>query len=210
VLQRVFQVIDCNGTGLVEFEEFISAMYVLLHGYREDRLRLVFNCFDLDGNGTVSKKELRKMSVALLQPKDAPGDWESKNKDIAPLADALVALSVQNFDRDRDEALGWGEWRRYAEDDEAIQRLLDDMTRVRLPAKDLETCIAALQRKQEQDAAAGRTPQRYYFNLAPKQPPAGGAASAAPVAAAAAATAAAAAAAASSMGDGGRPEDGDL
>jgi Ca2+-binding EF-hand superfamily protein len=42
LLERVFCVVDCNGSGFIEFEEFTIAHFVWTHGSRDHKLKCTF------------------------------------------------------------------------------------------------------------------------------------------------------------------------
>ena len=68
-------------------------------GYRAQRLEEVFNAFDLDSNGTISRGELLRLGSARRRLGQRSGEWnEEKNS-------ALVAKMDKNGDGriDRDE-----------------------------------------------------------------------------------------------------------
>ena len=60
-LKEVLQNIDSNGSGVIDYTEFIAATLEKKKYMREDRLWSAFRVFDVDGNGTISKAELHKI-----------------------------------------------------------------------------------------------------------------------------------------------------
>uniref|UniRef100_A0A7S4IS33 EF-hand domain-containing protein n=1 Tax=Vannella robusta TaxID=1487602 RepID=A0A7S4IS33_9EUKA len=75
---------DKNGDGEVDFEEFLQLLLVI---EREEDLRAAFNKFDLDGNGSIDRKELSQVfqKMSGRQPTeeelDQMFDEADENKD---------------------------------------------------------------------------------------------------------------------------------
>merc|ERR1712018_633506 len=55
---RIFHMCDANDDGVIDFKEFMVTLYVISRGPKEKSLEKIFEMFDIDDNGTVSKKEL--------------------------------------------------------------------------------------------------------------------------------------------------------
>ena len=49
---------DENTDGFIDFQEYITVSYILKHGTKEDRLKLIFNIFDIDKDGQIDKQEM--------------------------------------------------------------------------------------------------------------------------------------------------------
>mmetsp|Transcript_9559 Transcript_9559/g.11810 ORF Transcript_9559/g.11810 Transcript_9559/m.11810 type:complete len:190 (-) Transcript_9559:2-571(-) len=58
---RLFTLLDINEDGVVDFKEFISGFALLCKGSVEDKIKVSFNAYDKDGDGTISKDELAEM-----------------------------------------------------------------------------------------------------------------------------------------------------
>ena len=59
-LQRLFDVFDVNTTGQVSFDQYVFGVYVLTQGRASMRRRLAFEFCDFDGDGFVSRDDLRR------------------------------------------------------------------------------------------------------------------------------------------------------
>jgi len=57
-IEQNFRAFDVDRNGWIDFREFCSAVGVIKRGSREQRLRLVFRSYDLDGSGFLSPAEV--------------------------------------------------------------------------------------------------------------------------------------------------------
>jgi serine/threonine-protein phosphatase 2B regulatory subunit len=58
VIEQSFSAFDADGSGHIDFREFVSGMAVLHRGSPEDRLKLMFQSYDLDKNGFLDRDEV--------------------------------------------------------------------------------------------------------------------------------------------------------
>jgi len=58
---RLFELLDVNNDGVVDLSEFICGLSILCKGTPEEKLKLSFKAYDLDGNGFISEEELTSM-----------------------------------------------------------------------------------------------------------------------------------------------------
>jgi calcium-dependent protein kinase len=65
-LKDVIANIDSNGSGVIDYTEFIAATLEKKKYMREDRLWSAFRVFDVDGNGQITKEELRHILMGGL------------------------------------------------------------------------------------------------------------------------------------------------
>ena len=140
ILERVFALADTNANGTVELAEWVVLQFVLsAAASRDEHLRFVFNLFDMDADERISKKEFRKIELALLLGHQSAEHADAKAK-YAPLADLLAACAFAVHDRKDEQSIGFAEWRRFAEEDEGVQRFLECM---QPPANDFPTLVGA-------------------------------------------------------------------
>lgn len=70
-LKHVLEEMAKAGNGMVNYTQFLGATIDRKHYMQETALREVFNCFDVDGDGSISKEELASL---LAQDKQSSAD----------------------------------------------------------------------------------------------------------------------------------------
>ncbi|KAI8486688.1 hypothetical protein Bbelb_356630 [Branchiostoma belcheri] len=73
--KQIFRTFDRDGSGTVDFKEFMCGMSALLRGTTPERLKWAFNMYDLDGNGEISMQELLHVLKAAGTQGLAPVVW---------------------------------------------------------------------------------------------------------------------------------------
>ena len=56
---RLFRVFDTNNNGVLEYNEFKTGMFTLFCGNYEKTLRFIFDFYDFDADGKISKEDIR-------------------------------------------------------------------------------------------------------------------------------------------------------
>jgi calcium-dependent protein kinase len=64
-LDQLFNNIDADKNGMIEFEEFLIASINKKKLLNEDNLKKAFEKFDFDGNGKIDIKEIKKIFQTL-------------------------------------------------------------------------------------------------------------------------------------------------
>jgi len=68
-VERVYDLLDEDGSGTIEWDEFITAMAKLDKGTRRQRASFLFDAYDLDGGQTLDTDELLSMLLLSLHIK---------------------------------------------------------------------------------------------------------------------------------------------
>jgi len=89
--ENIFRTFDTNKNGTVGFREFMLALHVTSKGSPEDKLRLAFRMYDVDGNGTIELAEMKRVVGAVY---DMLGTQENKRGS----AEELFSKMDQNSD----------------------------------------------------------------------------------------------------------------
>ena len=73
-IDRVYAALDADGSGTIEWDEFIEAMAKLEKGSREERAEFMFNVYDEDKGGSVDKEEMSNYFLSSLRVHDDSQD----------------------------------------------------------------------------------------------------------------------------------------
>ncbi|XP_022235000.1 dual oxidase-like, partial [Limulus polyphemus] len=65
-VKLMFNCVDKDKNGRISFQEFLDTVLMLSKGKTEDKLKIIFEMFDDDGNGLIDKGELMKMLGSLV------------------------------------------------------------------------------------------------------------------------------------------------
>jgi len=106
--ENIFRTFDTNKNGTVGFREFMLALHVTSKGTPEEKLRLAFRMYDVDGNGTIELSEMKRVVGAVY---DMLGTEENKrgraedlfskmdqNSDGTVSQDQFIAVCIQDKD----------------------------------------------------------------------------------------------------------------
>ena len=63
--EHVFRAFDTDQNGVIDFEEFLLAMYVTSARTAEEKLTWAFRMYDVDGNGVIDPEEMVKVVQAI-------------------------------------------------------------------------------------------------------------------------------------------------
>uniref|UniRef100_T1IYT7 NAD(P)H oxidase (H2O2-forming) n=1 Tax=Strigamia maritima TaxID=126957 RepID=T1IYT7_STRMM len=65
-VKQMFNCVDKDGDGRISFQEFLDTVVLFSKGKTEDKLRIIFDMCDYDGNGVIDKKELSNIIRSLV------------------------------------------------------------------------------------------------------------------------------------------------
>ncbi|XP_013772431.1 dual oxidase-like [Limulus polyphemus] len=65
-VKQMFNCVDKDKDGRISFQEFLDTVVLFSRGRTEDKLRIIFDMCDNDGNGVIDKRELMKMLRSLV------------------------------------------------------------------------------------------------------------------------------------------------
>jgi len=119
--QFVFNVFDDNGDGSIEFEEFLQALSITSRGKLEDKLEWAFRLYDLDNDGTITKKEMTQIVEAIFSMVGNQKD-QMPQEDNTP--EKRVERIFQLMDKDGNGCLSKDEFLQGAKQDKSIVQAL--------------------------------------------------------------------------------------
>ena len=110
-VDRVFDLLDEDGSGTVEWKEFVNAVNALETGSPYDKLIFCFRVYDRDNSGSIDRSELLQMFSSMLLskvgggPQKEPPSLESASPALKELIEDFVDTIYDSFDQNRSQAL---------------------------------------------------------------------------------------------------------
>ncbi len=66
-VDRIFDLVDLNGNGVIDYSEFISSAANMNQLLSDKQMKAAFKAFDLDGSGEISYQEFEETFAAGLE-----------------------------------------------------------------------------------------------------------------------------------------------
>ena len=119
---RLFQLVDTDGSGFVDLPEFMAFLRLLRKGTLEQRLAFVFDVYDLQKDGEFGRKEIRQVLDASLAEQGLSLTDEVAGK--------LVDAFMRKADLDRDRKITRSDFVAMASEFPRISGQLDDFAAI--------------------------------------------------------------------------------
>ena len=66
-VDQMFELIDTDGNGFVSFREFLDMIVIFSKGSPDEKLRLMFNMYDVDRSGSLERSEFKAMLKGMME-----------------------------------------------------------------------------------------------------------------------------------------------
>jgi len=77
--QFVFDVFDADGSGTIDFDEFIQALAITSNSSLEDKLEWAFMLYDIDNNGSITKSEMTQIVSSVFSLVEHSENFQEEN-----------------------------------------------------------------------------------------------------------------------------------
>ncbi|XP_042635149.1 EF-hand calcium-binding domain-containing protein 1 [Catharus ustulatus] len=113
VMDRVFSIFDKDNNGYITVTEWVEGLAVLLRGTLEEKMKLCFTIYDLNGDGYISREEMFQMlkNSLLIQPADEEPEEGVKD---------LVEIALKKMDHDHDGKLSFTDFEKAVRDENLL------------------------------------------------------------------------------------------
>lgn len=114
IVDRLYDMFDVNGDGKVDFSELSAGLSVLCDGSKDEKIESAFSLYDEDGDGFVSKDELRKYLTSVYKVIFATKPDVRKKLNHTSSEDLANATTEQCFleaDTNKDNSLSMEEFK---------------------------------------------------------------------------------------------------
>lgn len=96
---KIFDVFDKDGSNTMDLKEYLLMCGMTRAGTIEQRLEASFDLFDANGDGVLSKEEVRSILIMLVQQKMALARFQSTGRKTSPERETLDARTLASIDR---------------------------------------------------------------------------------------------------------------
>jgi len=93
-LRRLFEVLDYNVTGQVNFEQFLFGIHVLTKAKADMRKRLAFEFCDIDADGSISRSDLKASLRVLHRLYNGRDDKLSEQREVDKFVEAMFEFAM--------------------------------------------------------------------------------------------------------------------
>ena len=66
-IEQMYQLIDKDGNGFISFREFLDMIVIFAKGSPDDKIKLMFDMYDVNKSGSLSRGEFKKMLKAMME-----------------------------------------------------------------------------------------------------------------------------------------------
>ncbi|XP_060854409.1 Kv channel-interacting protein 1-like [Rhopalosiphum padi] len=120
----VFQSLDHERNGILNFEDMVQGLWTLSRGSVDDKLRWAFTLYDLDGDGQICRDEMTRVVTAIYELMGKFAEpWLKDGTTVA----AHVDFVFQKMDLNRDGVVSFDEFMETCKNDENITRAMISM-----------------------------------------------------------------------------------
>ncbi|XP_071487821.1 dual oxidase 2-like [Diadema antillarum] len=101
-VEQMFELVDQDHSGTISFREFLDVIVVFAKGSPEDKLKLMFNMYDIDRSGHLSREEFRHMLRSMMEMVSASVEEQELDRVIQGMFDHAglgdkESLSLEDF-----------------------------------------------------------------------------------------------------------------
>ncbi|XP_078589015.1 dual oxidase 2-like [Branchiostoma floridae x Branchiostoma japonicum] len=85
-VEQMFNLVDKDSSGYINFREFLDVIVIFAKGTGDDKAKLMFNMYDVDGDGKLTREEFKNMLRSMMDMVNTEVEQDQLNE----LVDAMM------------------------------------------------------------------------------------------------------------------------
>jgi len=104
LMDRVFKAFDKDNDSYISAQEWVYGVCLFLNSTLEEKIKYCFTCYDLNGDGYISREEMIHLMKHAIVKQSTDEDADEGVKD-------LVDIALKKMDKDHDGRLSYADYR---------------------------------------------------------------------------------------------------
>jgi len=121
----IFSTLDHRKTGVINFEDFAIGLSILLKGSDEDKLKWIFQVYDVNKDGILSKEEFRDVTASIYELMGSPSGERQRSEAVEQIITSRADQMFQKMDEDQDGVISLDDFIMFHKHDQKMNQSIE-------------------------------------------------------------------------------------